>query len=1024
MLENSQIQKLNTAFDLTDSVLNRKYLSFLTNNEIYKIKSLGLQATNLADHTEKYARIFHLRSFVYDRNEDFLSKLVSVVNVAYALNGTIITAIQSDGSTVDYYIGIVAKSKMGANGDREREALLNAFEGALSGNFCGSDLGKHLSREQLDNFKSKLEGNAICSVSVVPSLRDKKQDGVKGYVQGIENLVDALKGKSYTILTLADPVPAADILSIRRGYENVYNYLSPLHKIVETQGTSESINLSNTQTDNYVKGLTEGISRTQGTSVTAGTTNGFNVGVSFIATAGYSHSSQHGTTESDAVAEQKSQNEQFGKARSETMGLGYSRSDSTQTTSENRIIGSLLRKIDKNLERIDVCEGYGAFNSATYIISQDKETALNAAGNFAALMKGEKSSSQTTGVNCWTRDCENEGNFDKLLSYIKHFSHPVFQVNKDISVSTAMMVSGPELTIQLGLPKKSINGMTVIPMCPFGRNMEGSNDTDDKISLGKLYFMGQDENQQVTLDINSLSMHTFITGSTGSGKSTTIYSILDKLMEHQVDGKDDKITFMVVEPAKGEYKDRFGYYPNVHVFGTNDKKMPLLRINPFSFPEDIHVLEHIDRLIEIFNVCWPMYAAMPAVLKDAIERAYIVSGWNLETSECRYHVDEKTPLFPSFMDVLNQINHVVDESAYSYDSRGDYKGALCTRVKSLTNGLYGQIFTNDELSPEELFEQNVIVDLSRVGSSETKSLIMGLLVMKLQEYRMSSAAGGNAPLKHITVLEEAHNILKRTSTEQSSEGANLQGKSVEMLANSIAEMRTYGEGFIIADQAPGLMDLSVIRNTNTKIILRLPDQKDRELVGRAASLNEDQIMELSRLKTFVAAVYQNNWLEPVLCDIDKNFKELKSFKYEHKEKVYQDQNRVIDFLLMPIAERSKLDDSYVREVTNEVFRMKIPSELKVSFVHYTKSSDRVKAPRLREEILYGLFNSHRAFEVTGYQEDIEIWRENIIEVLEPDIRQQNLENQNKILAMLLKEQTRIDNGPETSSLFKHMVESM
>jgi len=163
------------------------------------------------------------------------------------------------------------------------------------------------------------------------------------------------------------------------------------------------------------------------------------------------------------------------------------------------------------------------------------------------------------------------------------------------------------------------------------------------------------------------------------------------------------------------------------------------------------------------------------------------------------------------VDVLRQINVVMEESAYSSDSKGDYKGALCTRIKSLTNGLYGQIFTNDELSEEELFDRNVIIDLSRTGSSETKALIMGLLVMKLQEYRMANATGGNVPLKHITVLEEAHNILKRTSTEQSSEGANILGKSVEMLANSIAEMRTYGEGFIIADQAPGLMDMSAIR---------------------------------------------------------------------------------------------------------------------------------------------------------------------------------------------------------------------
>lgn len=90
-----------------------------------------------------------------------------------------------------------------------------------------------------------------------------------------------------------------------------------------------------------------------------------------------------------------------------------------------------------------------------------------------------------------------------------------------------------------------------------------------------------------------------------------------------------------------------------------------------------------------------------------------------------------------------------------------------------------------------------------------------------------------------------------------------------MLANSIAEMRTYGEGFIIADQSPGLLDMSVIRNTNTKIILRLPDKSDRELVGYAAGLCEDQIDELSKLKRGVAAIYQNDWVEPVLVQVSR-----------------------------------------------------------------------------------------------------------------------------------------------------------
>ena len=60
---------------------------------------------------------------------------------------------------------------------------------------------------------------------------------------------------------------------------------------------------------------------------------------------------------------------------------------------------------------------------------------------------------------------------------------------------------------------------------------------------------------------------------------------------------------------------------------------------------------------------------------------------------------------------------------------------------------------------------------------------MGILVLKLQEYRMANG-DMNAELKHITVLEEAHNLLKRTSTEQMAESANLLGKSVEMLANA------------------------------------------------------------------------------------------------------------------------------------------------------------------------------------------------------------------------------------------------
>jgi hypothetical protein len=269
-----------------------------------------------------------------------------------------------------------------------------------------------------------------------------------------------------------------------------------------------------------------------------------------------------------------------------------------------------------------------------------------------------------------------------------------------------------------------------------------------------------------------------------------------------------------------------------------------------------------------------MYAAMPAVLKDAIETTYEEAGWDLQLSVNRF----AKPLYPSFADVVINIKRIIDSSEYSDENKGNYKGSLITRLKSLTNGINGMIFVNNDLSNEDLFDKNVIVDLSRVGSAETKALIMGLLVMKLQEHRMTSGKI-NSDLQHVTVLEEAHNLLKRTSTEQSSESSNLLGKSVEMLGNAIAEMRTYGEGFIIADQAPCLLDMSVIRNTNTKIILRLPDESDRELVGKAANLNDDQIIELAKLQCGVAAVYQNDWIQPVLCKVQE-YETNKDFRYQ------------------------------------------------------------------------------------------------------------------------------------------------
>ena len=587
---------------------------------------------------------------------------------------------------------------------------------------------------------------------------------------------------------------------------------------------------------------------------------------------------------SETALKNKSLGGNFGAnfARSSNVMATVGRNEGITQSFTNFSVEHTLEILKEEMKRLDESEALGLWDFGAYVVSEDVNMASNVAHSYLALTQGEKSYLSKGAVNIWRGDTTSGGDAETICAYLKYLRHPVFGMNPEVlkadnsfceypSVVTATTsLTGKELAYALNFPAKSVSGLPVFQCAEFGRNVVTYDEITDpeKIRLGDIFHMNHVEpGNRVDLSKQSLASHTFITGSTGSGKSNTVYQIL-----HEAEKQG--VSFLVVEPAKGEYKDVFGQDEDVSVYGTNPAISELLRINPFSFEKGIHVLEHLDRLVEIFNVCWPMYAAMPAVLKEAIIRSYEDCGWDMTNSTNRYGED----MYPRFADVARNIKTIIDSSEYDAENKGAYKGSLLTRLQSLTNGINGMIFTSNEISSENLFDKKVIVDLSRVGSTETKSLIMGLLVLKLQEYRMSSSDSFNSQLKHLTVLEEAHNLLKRTSSEQPVEGGNLLGKSVEMLANAIAEMRTYGEGFIIADQAPGLLDMSVIRNTNTKIIMRLPDQGDRELVGKAANLNQDQITELAKLPCGVGAVYQNEWIQPALCKIDY---------FKHSEKHYE-----------------------------------------------------------------------------------------------------------------------------------------
>ena len=784
----------------------------------------------------------------------------------------------------------------------------------------------------------------------------------------LDGIIPESESQEYTVVLLAKPVDK-QLETKNRLYE-LYTALSPY------SGWQAS--------HQYTQSELEGSAANAGINAS--------VGVSYVATANFGVS--------------------FSRSSNTMVQVG--KNEGITNTYTNYGVKHTLDVIEAQVKRIEESSALGMWEFASYIISDSPVIANNVAHMYLALTQGEESFVSKAAVNSWDGDIDTE-EARIILSSVQKLQHPTFGLKASLAddwlmyptvVNATTLLSGKELAKALNFPRKSVSGLPVFEVVSFGREPHSLIDSNLDLDIGCGYHMRKKvEGQRILLSKEELTKHTFITGSTGSGKSNTIYKMLETI-------GNDGVKFLVVEPAKGEYKESLGKKEGVVTYGTNPliTDMHLLRINPFRFPEHIHILEHLDRLVEIFNVCWPMYAAMPAILKDSVERAYVRSGWDLEKSVNKYSPD----LFPTFNDVVREIKQVLEESDYSDDNKGDYTGSLVTRLRSLTNGINGLIFSTDDKKNKKIFDCNAIVDLSRVGSTETKALIMGLLVLKLHEHRMEQrSAGGNLNdnLRHVTVLEEAHNLLKRTSTEQTSEGSNMLGKSVEMLANSIAEMRTYGEGFIIADQSPGLLDMSVIRNTNTKIILRLPDFGDRELVGKASGLNDNQITELARLEKGVAAISQSDWLEPVLCKVDLYTGQDTHFPADDKEPKNEesviDNNVVEQSLLECIMTKEiyrKGDRADIQKLKDIVLKSKLDTIVKCDFLEYITFGDEATIESLRS-LVYDFFNTEEAIKESRNCKNINEWVHSVTDKLSPKINDYSRKQIDLVMALLVYEQS-------------------
>lgn len=893
--KNQEKQLLNDAdkaFELFDNVVTNAYLKELQGCEI-----VPFEEQNLA-----HIRWYRIIKIVIEKDVFFADKLSMLYVALHDTAKNVVLVLKKNDGKIDLYLGSRDFERL--NRKLEEEKLFSAE--VLKAGLCGYLPGVRyevnaegllpLENKKDDKNKKKADGNKkgdtyISSVSVLASLRDDKKEN---FVQGLEKLINASEAiPNFTAYFIAENVIDSEATNMIQAFNELQTNLSPMCEVQSTFSESHTEGISESITEGFSETVTKNISKTVTHSNAKSDnyspltrTNTWNIGPFSTSIQKLLKNKKSEKENQDKNYDEKRELHHHGEVQGDSLAtggsLGNSQTISNQTltansqgdtngvslqiTQKNSQAKRYVDLIDQQVERLQKGIPFGLWSVATYFVAPLETSVVKLANIYKGCIVGEDSNLSVGAINCWKGDDE----VDAILSYLNNQIHPVFDFN-GVQVTPGTIVTSEELAVHLSLPQSSVPGILVREEQSFGRNVPEELSEDTSIGFGKILHLGEvSEDNEVRLDIASLNKHVFVTGTTGSGKSNTLYQLISGLNEKG-------IGFLIIEPAKGEYKHVFGNREDVDVFGSNPKKTQLLHINPFEFPEEIDVYQHIDALVEVFNACWPMYAAMPQVLSHSIIEAYKSCGWEME------HSINRRNQFPTIEDVLDCLKKYINSSEYSQDTKGDYKGSLETRLQSLCDGTVGRIFKGKPISDKVLFNGNVIIDLSEVRSSETNSLIMGLLVLKLNEFRSSENKGMNQPLRHVTVLEEAHNLLKRTSTNQIAESSNVAGMAVEKIANSMAEMRTYGEGFIIADQSPSMLDLSAIRNTNTKIIMALPEKDDRETAGKSVGLDEKHIEEISRLKTGEAIVYQSGWEEAVKAKIEEYITPTQPWKYDSDE---------------------------------------------------------------------------------------------------------------------------------------------
>lgn len=339
---------------------------------------------------------------------------------------------------------------------------------------------------------------------------------------------------------------------------------------------------------------------------------------------------------------------------------------------------------------------------------------------------------------------------------------------------------------------------------------------------------------------SALVKHAFVTGMSGSGKTTFSFDLLAQLVERD-------IPFIVLESgSKREYralkclknssdKRIRRLARELRIFTPGNEAVCPLRFNPLEIPKGISRDEWIDALVACFKASMAMFEPLPVLLAESLEHVY---------EDCA-----EKGIRPTMVDLYRAARKTLAQKGYSGEVESNLRAALEVRLGELTCRSIGRIFACENNVPgiDELMKGYNVVELA--SFSREHGCLFALFLATCIGARARTTETPQGDIQLVIIFEEAHNIVGRSHNVSATDDEHVDPRAhaSECVCRMLAEFRALGLGVLIVDQLPSAVAPEVVKNTATKMAFRLVDAEDRETIAAAMLFGPLETEEIARL---------------------------------------------------------------------------------------------------------------------------------------------------------------------------------